>query len=297
MTRNATLDYARPVAAIGVVVFHTGGAGAEVGYAGLPFFLVILVFLVFPAAVTQPFPTFARIRIVRLMRPWAVWGGIYGALKLTEVWLTGEPFAAEFAPWMLLAGPAIHLWFLPFACAACLMLWPLARRVARLPAAGRATLAAGFAGLAVLLVILQRDVILPTPFAQWAFAAPAVALGAAFAMQGDLANWPALRAAAVTAGTAIALRLAGWPPGSEQLVLAGSAMVVCLAWRLPDTRLARTMADTALTLYLAHPLVASILRRTTLLPDQGTALTLATLGATILLALVLQRARRTGSDT
>lgn len=295
MIRNATLDYARPVAAIGIIVFHTGGIGAEIGYAGLPFFLILLVFLAFPVAATQPFPIYAKGRIARLMRPWAVWSGIYGALKLADVWLADAPFAAEFAPWMLLAGPAIHLWFLPFACVACLMLWPLARRVVALPAAGRVMLAAGCGGLAVLLVAVQKDVILPLPFAQWAFAAPAVALGVAFAVPGDRAEWQSPGAAAITAGTAIALWQAGWPPGSGQLVLAASVMVACLAWRLPDTRLARTMADTALTLYLAPPLVASVLKRTTLLPDQGPALALTTVCVTILVALILRRERPAGA--
>lgn len=48
MARSATLDYARFLAAVGIIVFHVGAAGANIGYAALPFFLMLLVVLAFP---------------------------------------------------------------------------------------------------------------------------------------------------------------------------------------------------------------------------------------------------------
>ena len=58
MTRNATFDYARLIAAIGIIVFHVGAPGASIGYAALPFFLMLLVFLAFPVAAGKDFGTY-----------------------------------------------------------------------------------------------------------------------------------------------------------------------------------------------------------------------------------------------
>ena len=43
--RNAMLDYARFLAAAGILFFHSGAPGAWIGYAALPFFLMLLICL------------------------------------------------------------------------------------------------------------------------------------------------------------------------------------------------------------------------------------------------------------
>jgi peptidoglycan/LPS O-acetylase OafA/YrhL len=78
--RNGTLDHARLIAAVGIVVFHSGAPGAWVGYAALPFFLMLLIVLAWPAAERQSLPAFARGRAARLMIPWLIWSCIYGTL-------------------------------------------------------------------------------------------------------------------------------------------------------------------------------------------------------------------------
>ena len=52
MTRNATLDLARLVAAFGIVLFHSGAPGASLGFAALPFFMMLLLVLAFDSAAT-----------------------------------------------------------------------------------------------------------------------------------------------------------------------------------------------------------------------------------------------------
>ena len=42
---NAAFDYARLVAALGIVVFHTSDAGGSIGLAALPFFTLVLAYL------------------------------------------------------------------------------------------------------------------------------------------------------------------------------------------------------------------------------------------------------------
>ena len=115
MQRNGTLDYARLLAAFGIVFFHAGAPGGAIGYAALPFFLMLLVVLAFPGAVRVSFPAYLRGRVQRLLVPWVIWSGVYGVLKLAELVVTGAPFGSEFSLNMILTGTALHLWFLPFA--------------------------------------------------------------------------------------------------------------------------------------------------------------------------------------
>ena len=207
---------------------------------------------------------------------------VYGALKLAEMSVTGRPLAAEFAPWMWLTGPAIHLWFLPFALVACLALWPLAQAATGMRA--RLGLVAGCASFALAALLALQGVDLPIPVAQWAYALPAVALGVAFALTQGLAQ-RSLASAALIMATLGGLALTGWVPGARQLALAAGALWLCFAFPLPDSRAARLSADLSLTLYLAHPMVATILARTTPLAEKSTAMALATLAVTLLLAL------------
>ena len=127
MQRNATYDYARLLAAFGIVQFHAGAPGGAFGYAALPFFLMLMLIMAVPAASVSDLRPYAQRRAQRLLRPWLIWSGIYAALKLVEVWLTPRTISDEFALHMILTGPAIHLWFLPFAFVCCLLIHPLVR--------------------------------------------------------------------------------------------------------------------------------------------------------------------------
>lgn len=286
--RNGSLDHARLIAAGGIVVFHSGAPGAAIGYAGLPFFLMLLILLAWPAAERQPFGSFTGARAGRLLAPWVVWSGIYATLKLAEV-AAGHPFAAEFAPWMVLTGPALHLWFLPFAAVICMALWPLARAAVPLGDPARTVLAVLAVAVALGALLMQQGAALPRPLAQWAEAAPAVALGVGLALlPGHAAR------AALLAGTGAMLVATGWPQGATQLALAGAALWLCLMLPLPDGRASRMAADLALTVYLAHPMLAAILLRATPLPEASVALALTTLAATLAFALALHLAGQVG---
>lgn len=310
MARNVALDHARLVAAFGIVWFHAGAPGAWAGYAALPFFLMVLVVLALPGAARTGFGPFARGRAVRLLGPWAIWSGVYGGLKLAEAGLTGRPLASEFAPHMLLTGPAIHLWFLPFAFAASLALWPLARVLGGTGAGAAGGSAekfvlgltlAGLGALALGALALQSGPAgadLPVPLAQWLFGLPAVALGAGVALARGWAGGRdggrarAQAAAALWAAAVLGLAAwAGWTQGLEQLALALAALIFCLRLRLPGwaagPRAAGLAAAAALGVYLAHPLVASVLLRTTPLAHGSAGFALAVLAGALALALAL----------
>lgn len=290
--RNATLDHARLWAAFGIVLFHSGAAGSAMGYAALPFFLMLLMVMALPGAARLDLKAFAQGRAERLLRPWILWSAVYGALKLAEVAATGKPLASEFQPFMLLTGPAIHLWFLPFAFVACLAMHPLSR----LPGTARTFGLMGLVGLGLALAALalhqsQRGP-LPQPLAQWVFALPAVGLGIGFALaRGRALRLAALIGAAAAAG-ALALALGwaelGWTGGLGQLALAGAALAACLLLPTRETALSRRSADLAMGVYLCHPLVASVLGRVTDLASDTLAMAGLTMAGAVLLTLGLE---------
>lgn len=291
MTRNATLDYARLVASTGIIVFHVGAPGAAIGYAALPFFLMLLVFLAFPVAAGKSFGAYAATRTARLLWPWAIWSLIYAALKLAEIAATDVTLQSEFSAWMLLTGPSLHLWFLPYACVACIAIWPLARLSASLTEGARIICGMILAGVAVLIAWTSHDLVTTTPITQWLYALPAVALGSAFGFFGGTSR-PALMAALTIGATAVLLRVMGWPDGAEQLIIAGVAFALCLGLPLHDHPVARRMVDLSLTLYVAHPMVISILLRATAIPDESAEMAVAAIAGTTFLALGLQRLQR-----
>lgn len=117
MERNGTLEYTRLLAAFGIVFFHAKAPGSEVGYAALPFFVLLLVVMAGPSSQNCSLPVYLQSRAVRLFVPWLAWSLVYGLLKFCEVLVTGTPLHAEFNLSMLISGPALHLWFLPLSFA------------------------------------------------------------------------------------------------------------------------------------------------------------------------------------
>jgi peptidoglycan/LPS O-acetylase OafA/YrhL len=282
--RNATLDYGRLVAALGIVLFHCGAPGALIGYSGLPFFTMVLIVLALPGAGRQSFAGFASGRAVRLLRPWLIWSAFYGSLKLAELIVTGKPFASEFSLSMLLTGPAVHLWFLPFAFLACLAVYPLAR----LWPGGDASVLVPQVALALVALSMfwsgQTG-----ELARWVYVLPSVFLGLAFALaRGD----PGRTGAAVVLSAAVLAlsALLGWTHGLEQTALAVAALTLCLTIRLPETPFSVLCATLSLGVYLCHRLVASLVERLTPLELGTTEFAVATILGSVVLAIALHLA-------
>ena len=197
---------------------------------------------------------------------------------------------------MLFAGPSLHLWFMPFAYVACLAAWPLAQWSASLSARWQVVCGALGTGLAVLLVSAGNDSTATQPVTQWLHALPAVILGFVFACLRRRSN-PALLVATCAVALAGCLWLADWPKGSTQLVIASTAFALCMAVPLPDRPAARRIANLSLTLYLAHPMVISVLLRVTSIQDESPEMAVCAVLGTTLLAMLLQRMRRESSLT
>lgn len=259
--RNASLDYARLAAAFGIVLFHSGAAGGRYSYAALPFFVMILVVMACRTARTTDLQGFLGTRWSRLMLPWVLWSAIYGALKIADALISGRRIGSEFEIWMLGTGPAIHLWFLPFAFVASALCHPVIR-------SGLLDLASSIGLLTALILIfllLQRgDTGLSPPFAQWFFALPATVFGLILSRSPDQRSYVML-----TQGLAIGVFLAAWALGAGNAALtfliASLALTACLLVQTRETALSRICTATALGVYLVHPIISALLERFTAL--------------------------------
>lgn len=133
------LDALRLVAAVGVVWEHTPRTPALVhtmvlGDFAVPFFTASAIFFLFDSLRRNPrraFAPYAWSRFQRLYLPFLLWMLLYLAVRdAKHLWLRGGEPAIPLAPWLLWSGSALHLWFLPFLLAMCLLFFPLARLVA-----------------------------------------------------------------------------------------------------------------------------------------------------------------------
>ena len=284
--RNGSLDYFRLLAAFGIVLFHSGAPGASIGYTGLPYFLLMLPLFGLPASSGKPFKAFLANRANRLLVPWLIWSGIYGGLKVVEITLTGADLSSEFHWWMLITGPALHLWFLPFAFAVSLLFpvfektWNYASHLTQ-----NAISALLLMGTLLMLMGQGNFNAAGPPLAQWAYATPAVLLGLFIG-----ANWPMpdrrfLVAAIciITLGTTVFIFHAA---GSLQLMIATVIVLVSLYLPLPGSMTANFCAGTALTVYLVHPLVMSALQRGVHLPSDSLTLAVCTIVISFMLVAI-----------
>ena len=118
-------------------------------------------------------------------------------------------------------------------------------------------------------------------FAQWLYGLPAVCVGIALALV-----WGRVPAMLLILGGFIgAALLSGAFMGLMQIALAGGALILCILCPLPASRSAQLAGALSLGVYLAHPLVFSVLSRTTPIPEGS--LAIAVLGCIGGLAIAL----------
>lgn len=286
--RNASFDYARFAAVIGIIWFHTKAPYGGYGYAGLSFFLIVLVFMAIPQ-ISQLRTTrhrapailrYAAARARRLIVPWLLACGLYGALKLAEV-SHGSTWGAEFDTTMWLTGTALHLWFLPFAFVICLAVWPLGRWINAMQKSVQRHLCILFMSLSLVALAVWQTASLPVPVQQWAYAMPSILLGVALALTGGKV-WRMVGVAALFFIMALS---ANWTIGLLQTGIATATLIACSIVSIRVTALSTFAAKASFGLYLIHPAVAALISRTHIIPEHSTAFALAvTLGSLAIVA-------------
>lgn len=261
---NATFDYARLIAVIGIIWFHAKAPGGVVGYSGLAFFLLLVVVFAMPqigamrarAHRAPPLWRYAAARGQRLLLPWLIASGLYGGLKLLEM-IRGAPWQSEFSAQMWITGTALHLWFLPFAFVVCIALWPICRWAVRLPLQMWPWLSLFFAGVALYALALLHANDLPDPLAQWAYATPIVCIGLSCVFCRGKSS-QTLGVLGLFVFSALAFNLTA---GLLEITIAGLCLVACLAVPLKPTVASAWCARASLFVYLIHPAVMTLIER------------------------------------
>lgn len=104
--RNQTIELVRICAALGIVVFHSGATGAELGYSGLIAFTIFATYFA-----GSDIGKLAK----RVLVPWAFWSVFYLGWRFVA---DGSPFHAARGEGAMSPLASIlygtHLWFLPF---------------------------------------------------------------------------------------------------------------------------------------------------------------------------------------
>jgi surface polysaccharide O-acyltransferase-like enzyme len=237
-TRNGSIDYLRFVGSIGIIWFHLHLPGSEIGLAALPMFVALFVCF----GIERDMAALNR----RLLYPWLVWSAIFGMAKVAQALISGRPVASEFDWWMLLAGPSIHLWFLPFSYLFVLLVSQL-RRQAR-------------GAVVVVLVpcsMWLADLGLPQPFAQWVTVFPAACMGLVLNQLG-LRSLRAHFLGWVSVAIAVLMVIAGRDAVVLQYAIGISAILTALSIQLPATMLGRVLSEASFGIYLLHPLVFAL---------------------------------------
>ncbi|GAP33879.1 acyltransferase family protein [Piscinibacter sakaiensis] len=282
--RRQDIELLRCVAAFGIVWFHTTPAGQDLAYGGLVAFVALSTLLAVRGEPLAGRDGLAR-RARRLLRPWALWFAIYLALNaaLGRALLpsgTG-PLTA------VLAGPSIHLWYLPFVFVLlCGLDWLRPRvdpRHLALAAGGLAV-----AGLAGAPWWRPWTLAQPYPFLQWADGAVPALAGVFLGLAGRLAPGP--RRLLLAALLGVAALVAPQPKVGIAFVVGLGACALIASdraagrWRIDLTPL----SSLSFGVYLAHSLVLVLLLRQ--LPLQGAALPLATFALAAAGVALLRRA-------
>lgn len=286
---NASFDYARLIAVIGIIWFHAKAPGMYLGYSGLAFFLMLLVQNALLQTISfrprlHRAPAWTRYavgRAQRLLLPWLIASLFYGGFKVLEV-LAGSPFAREFTAAMFITGTALHLWFLPFAFLVCIALWPLGRWVRRQPVQIWSWLSLICTGLALVCFAQVQVNDWPVPFAQWAYAAPAVLLGVAFALsRRNVTQTLTLLVVFVLAAWTLDLKI-----GVLEIAVAGAGVMACLIWPRPMTGMSQMCAKIALWAYLIHPAVMTLIVRGVGVPEGSVGLAVLTILTTFTIVAI-----------
>jgi len=166
-------DRLRVICSLDILGLHLTGSHLF-GGVGLPTFFIVTIALAVRGAKLRDSAEFLQKRASRVLVPWLFWSALLTPAYAAYVARRGEPTWSWVKPAMLLYGPEIHLWFLPFSVAAAFAAH-LAHRATRARALHQS------AGLGFLLACIGLAVG-PSieggwPLEQWAFSVPGVALG------------------------------------------------------------------------------------------------------------------------
>ncbi|HZN64849.1 MAG TPA: acyltransferase [Tepidisphaeraceae bacterium] len=183
--RVAGFDLLRIICLLAIVWYHAGAPGTQYMTWRLPALMMISAALLAGRPAPMSLGTLARRRGMRLLGPWLAWSAVYGAWVILNAVRDGLPWHAVFEPRMLLTGPAHHLWYLPFAFLAALLVNGCTGRLDS-PAPLAAAVATGAGAVTLLLASILWETVGPLgqPWPQWLYSLPAIPIGIAVGVAG-----------------------------------------------------------------------------------------------------------------
>jgi len=248
--RRQDIELLRVFSAFGIVWFHTRAYGGAVGYSGLIAFLILSIILGGKSG-TPDVDTLRR-RAERLLVPWMFWFAIYGALNLRQ----GDSFIPlqNGVAAGIMAGPSIHLWYLPFVF---LVLVALDLVKAHTPARALAYSAGTLALVNVATAPWWRPVTLtwPYPLLQWADAIGPVLVGVFLLCANTIPAWQRNAIAAMLVVAAIGVASFNSIGVSDAIGIAACLVIASgvLDGRIPFR--VQALSDATFGIYLSHILV------------------------------------------
>lgn len=185
MRRRQDIELLRILGCFGVVWIHARAGDYQAASAGLVVFLMLSISLSGQAGGAD-WPTLRR-RGARLLVPWLIWFVIYASVNA----LSGKPIIAmeHGLAAGIMAGPSIHLWYVPFIFI-CLVTLDLVRN--RAPGLLLSMTCGTLATAVIASTSLWRypSLEMGYPLAQWTFSLAAVLFGA-FLLYSNHAPTPA----------------------------------------------------------------------------------------------------------
>lgn len=262
--RIANIERLRILAAIFVASFHIHWSfPRSIGVIG--FIILMLSFSVFVVNKPKKYSVanLMKRKSQRLMKPWLFWSGIYGALGLIKVIYTSVPFSDVFYVTMFLTGTRPHLWFLPFAFFATLLLALFHRLTINISKLVCIIVSSLVGTLCLFGCSILRSRELQTPFEQWILGVPAIPIGFALGYSLILETAHERRNCYLWINflmivTSVTLGLLGYSNIFAINHCISVALVSCaLYWRGELDPISHKVATLSYGIYLIHPLVVT----------------------------------------
>jgi hypothetical protein len=258
-SNNALVDYARFLGAIAIIYFHLKLPNGHLALFALSMFSTFSFYFLARQLPKLSMGSIVISRASRVLIPWVFWFAIFAIAKILDALVSERPMGGEFELWMILTGPSIHLWYLPylfFSSIAAALLW---KNFVQL-GSNQLLIILLYVCLCVGSAFVSKLNVLSTPFAQWLYVLPASAFGFLVAMK-PLQPKQTFSLVAISATVFCLQSLTALSVGSVQLLISSLVVVLSLSVSLERTWLSEALARASMGVYLVHPLVAAVLLR------------------------------------
>jgi hypothetical protein len=255
-SRKVTVEIGKLFCSLCIVWFHTAESFTRLTYSALPVFLLLSILLTKAKKdFGNPWYFEALGNARKLLLPWLIWSAFYGILKFAKAFFRKEPVFGWFEVSMVGTGFSLHLWYLPMLFVVMEFIAFLDRK--HLIFGPSRALFSIFLGIA-LIVIMQSDNLpsLGPPMDQWLVIFPFACLGISLraiqpvtgCFRWNIEIFAILALLAISAIAGYSAALIGF------VALVSTIIMITPRWvfRFDLTRL-------SLAIYLAHPIIASVI--------------------------------------